>query len=422
MTEERLERTELPCGARVLSERVPSVASVSLGIWVDAGSREEDERESGLSHFMEHMLFKGTTRMDARAIAEAFDHMGADINAATGREHTSIYSRVISEHLAEVVDIAAQMARDPAIEKRELDSERTVVLEEINMHNDSPDELVHDFLAATLWPEHPVGRSVLGDAEIIRSVERDRLSDFYCSRYVGNRVVVAAAGAVEHQALCEMVEGNLEGVERGATADRSNSMEMPATGVYLHRKDTEQAHITFGGRGIARQHPDRFALSIMDNILGGSMSSRLFQAIREEKGLVYSIYSFSGLFIGMGMVGVYFGTHPSRAQEVIGLVEDEMTKVRDHGFTAEELDRAKNHLKGYLLISNEDSGTRMNRIAKAELGGGEHLSVDEIVARVEDVTLDDLARVFESTWGATGLSLAVVGPFDEGELALSGRM
>ncbi|MBU1671480.1 MAG: insulinase family protein [Actinobacteria bacterium] len=422
MTDERLERTDLPCGARVLSERVPSVSSVSLGIWVDSGSRDEEVGDSGLSHFMEHMLFKGTSRMDARAIAEAFDHMGADINAATGREHTSIYSRVISEHLEEAVDIASQMARDPAIEEHELENERTVVLEEINMHNDSPDELVHDFLATVLWPDHPVGRSVLGDAEIIRTVERQRLSDFYCSRYVGSRVVVTAAGDVEHGRLCEMVERNLEGVEKGEAPERADSMETPSAGVYLHRKDTEQAHITMGGRGLPRQDPDRFALSIMDNLLGGSMSSRLFQAIREQKGLVYSIYSFSGLFIGMGMVGIYCGTKPSRAQEVIGLVEDEMVRVRDHGFTAEELDRAQNHLKGYLLISNEDSGTRMNRIAKAELGGGEHLSVEEIVEKVEAVTLDDLEHVFDITWGATPVSLAVVGPFDEGDLEPSGRI
>jgi predicted Zn-dependent peptidase len=417
-----LERTELGSGVRVLTERVPGARSVSLGIWIDTGSRDEVPGEHGLSHFVEHMLFKGTPRINAREIAEAFDHMGADINAATGREHTSIYSRMLEEHLEKALDITLDMARHSILDSGEMDSERQVVLEEINMHNDSPDEIVHDCLAFALWGDHPIGHSVLGEADSIMAVERDFLARFYQERYVASRMVLSAAGSVDHDGLCEMVTRLIDNVPRGDKAVREDSLPVPLTGKYVYRKDTEQAHIAFGSRGLPRRHPDRFALSIMDNILGGSMSSRLFQKIREQMGLVYSIYSFSGLFLGMGMVGVYCGTHPSQANKVIGLVEDELVRARDEGFDAEEIERAKNHIKGALVISNEDSGNRMNRIAKAEMSGGEHLTIDEMVERVESVTLEDLHRVFDETWGSVAASLAVVGPFEEDEVGLSGRI
>ncbi len=417
-----LRRTDLDNGVRVLSERMESTRSVSLGIWIDNGSRDEGDGQHGLSHFLEHMLFKGTRRMSAREIAEAFDFVGADINAATGREHTSVYSRVLSEHLPRAVDIALDMTCSSLLDEGELDSERQVVLEEIGMHNDSPDELVHDHLATSLWGEHPIGHSVLGDSEVIRSIGRDDLMRFYYERYVASRTVVVAAGDVEHESLCELIRAGTDGLERGEALRRDDSIEALARAVTVTR-DTEQAHVALGSRGLPRKHPDRFALSVLDNIIGGSMSSRLFQGIRERLGLVYSIYSFIGLFLGMGMVGLYFGTHPGQAQKVIELVEDELVALRDVGIDPLELDRAKNHLKGALLISSEDSGTRMNRISKAELASGEHLRVDELVWRIEQVTVDDLQRVFGETWGSNGTSLAVIGPFD-GEAAprLSGRI
>ncbi len=420
--ENGLLRTELDSGIRVLSERIPGARSVSLGLWIDTGSRDESQGEHGLCHFLEHMLFKGTPSMSARDIAVAFDHMGADINAATGREHTSVYSRMLQEYLPRALEIVVDMTRNSSIEAGELDSERQVVLEEINMHNDSPDEMVHDYLAQALWGDHPIGHSVLGDAEVIMTVDDERLSEFYRERYVGSRIVLSAAGSVDHDRLCELVGGAMEGIAQGRDAAREDSMPVPLSSTVIHRKETEQAHIAMGSKGLPRRHPDRFAMSVLDNIMGGSMSSRLFQKIREQLGLVYSIYSFSGLFLGMGMVGIYCGTHPAQAEKVIGLVEDELVKARDGGFAAEELERAKNHIKGALVISNEDSGNRMNRIAKAEMSGGEHLTIDEMVERVDKVTVDDLHRVYAETWGGIGASLAVVGPFDAGEIGLSGRI
>lgn len=418
-----LRRTDLDNGVRVLTERMQSTRSVSIGIWIDNGSRDETDGQHGLSHFLEHMLFKGTARLSAREIAETFDFLGADINAGTGREHTSVYSRALSEHLPRAVDIALDMTCRSLLDSAELDSERQVVLEEIGMHNDSPDELVHDHLASSLWGEHPIGHSVLGDSEVIKSIDRHDLHRFYTERYVASRMVVTAAGELDHDTLCDLIRAGTDGLDRGEGSRRDDSMEAPLALTITLKKDTEQAHVAIGSRGLPRKHPDRFALSVLDNIIGGSMSSRLFQGIRERLGLVYSIYSYVGLFLGMGMVGVYFGTHPSQAQKVIDLVEKELIAVRDGGFDALELERAKNHLKGALLISSEDSATRMSRISKAELAGGEHLTVDELVERIEKVAVDDLHRVFAETWGSQGTSLAVVGPFD-GDAAplLSGRI
>jgi predicted Zn-dependent peptidase len=414
-------RTELDSGIRVLSEPVGEVRSISLGVWIDAGSRDETPAQQGLSHFLEHMLFKGTPTLSALGIAEAFDHIGADINAATGREHTSIYSRMLEEYLPRAIEIITDMAQHSVIDPDELNSERKVVLEEINMHYDSPDELVHDYLAEILWGDNSIGHSVLGAENVIKTVDREYMYEFCCDRYVASRIVVSASGAIDHDRLCELIDGNMKDVTRGSPVERI-PMVVPHTGTRIVNKETEQAHIVLGGQGLQRQHPDRFALSVMDNILGGSMSSRLFQRVREQLGLVYSIYSYTALFLGMGMVGIYAGTHPKQAARVIELIEEELVKVRDGGFTPEELERAKNHLKGSLYIGNEDSGNRMNRLAKAELSGGEHLSVDEMVESVEGVSMDDIHRLFDETWGAVGLSLAVIGPFEEDDLSLSGKL
>ena len=416
-----LKRTELPSGIRVLSEALPEARAISFGLWIDAGSRDEASSQQGLSHFLEHMLFKGTPTRSARGIAEGFDYIGADINAATGREHTSIYSRVLAEHLPRAVEIVVDMVRNSTVDPGELDLERKVVLEEINMHNDSPDELVHDYLFEILWGDHSIGHCVLGDERVIRTVDREYLLEFCCQRYVGSRVVVAASGAVDHDALCGLIDGGMSDLPTGAPVERS-SMPVPRTGTGIFGKDTEQAHIVIGGRGLPRRHPDRFALSVMDNILGGSMSSRLFQRVREQLGLVYSIYSYSALFVGMGMVGIYAGTHPGQAARVIGLIEEELLKIRDSGFTPDELARAKNHLRGLIYIGNEDSANRMNRLAKADLSGGEHLSADELAARVEAVETADIDRLFDETWGSVTPSLAVIGPFEDGELSLSGGL
>lgn len=417
-----MKKTTLESGVRVLTERIPGTRSISLGVWIDAGSRDEVPGEHGLCHFLEHMLFKGVPGMSAREIAESFDRMGADVNASTGREQTSIYSRMLEEHFPEALRMTLDMAWRSLIEQKDLEFEKQVVLEEINMHLDSPDEMVHEYLAGLLWEGNPMGHGVLGDSGTIKSVNSEDLRKFYKSRYVTKRAVVVATGAIDHELACELVAKGSGGVNKGRSSPRRNAMPEPRQGRIIHRKDTEQAHITLGAKGLPRGHEDRFALSVLDNILGGTMSSRLFQRVREQMGLAYSIYSFCGLFMGMGMVGVYCGTHPGQAGRVIEVIEEELARARDEGFSGEELQRSKNHIKGSLVIGNEDSGSRMNRIAKAELGGGTHLTIDEMLARIDAVSVDDLHRVYGETWGSAGAGLAVVGPFDEDGLSLSGRI
>jgi len=421
MPEEGVVKTELDSGIRVLTEVVPGVRSVSLGVWVDVGSRDESETEVGMSHFIEHLLFKGTPSLDAKGIAEAFDHMGADVNAVTGREHTSVYTRLLNQFLPDAVGVVMDMLRNSLFDHGEIDSERKVVLEEIAMHLDSPDEMVHDELAMAMWGDHSIAHTVLGEADVIKGVRKDRLLDFQKRTYVGSRLVVSAAGAVDHASLVEAVAAGTAGMVPGTPSDRSGALESPLSRKQVYYKETEQAHICLGAKGIPRNHPDRFALAVMDNILGGSMSSRLFQSVREAKGLAYAIYSYTGLFIGMGMVGIYCGTHPTQADRVIEVIEDELIRARDEGFTDEEMTRSKNHIEGSLFISMEDSGNRMNRIAKAEMAEGEHLAVEEMVERVHAVTRDDMDRVFSETWGVERPSLAVVGPFSEDSVSLSGR-
>ena len=415
MSDTSFERTELQSGIRIVTERVPGVRSASVGLWVDTGSRDESEGQLGLTHFLEHLLFKGTEAKNARDIAEAFDTMGADVNAVTGKEQTYFYSRMMDAYLPEAVDLLLDMMRNSVLDAAEIDSERNVVLEEINMHNDSPDELVHDYLIEALWDGHRLGHMVLGDADVIRNVDRSSLVAFHGGSYVATRLVAAAAGAVDHSAFVDMIERGTAGMLTGSEPDRLAAMEAAGTKL-IRRKDTEQAHITIGTDGLEKNHPDRFALAVIDNILGGSMSSRLFQKIREERGLVYSIYSYSSLFMGMGMVGIYAGTHPSQAALVLDLVEGELRAVQEKGFRSEELERARNHIRGSLYISNEDSASRMSRIAKSEISGGEQLSIDEIDERVRAVSLEDLSRVFSETWASGKLSLAVIGPFDEEDL------
>ena len=419
---ESLQRTELDSRLRVLSERLTGARSVSLGIWVDAGSRDENPEQRGLTHFLEHLLFKGTRRLNARQVAEAFDFMGADINAATGREHIHIYSRAIAEHLPRIIEITLDMVSSPRLDPVEIDLERNVILEEIALHKDSPDELVHDCLMKAMWGDHPLGQPVLGSEGVIKSVCVEDIRGFFSHRFHASRVVVAAVGDVDHEKLCSLVERHSEGLARRVRASREVLVQGPMTGNVAVCKDTDQVHLAIGAKGLPRNHPDRFALSVMDNILGGSMSSRLFQRVREDMGLAYAVYSFSAMFIGAGMVGVYCGANPGKAREVIEVIEEELVKAREGTFSEEEIRRAKNQIKGTLVISMEDSAHRMAKIARAELAGGEHLTVDEMLERVEEVEGEDLLRVYEETWGSGGASLAVVGPFEDGELMLSGRI
>jgi predicted Zn-dependent peptidase len=412
-----IERTEFSSGLRVVTERMPSVRSVSLGFWVLAGSRDERPRISGSSHFLEHLLFKGTDRRSAQDIAEDFDAVGGDVNAFTAREYTCYYARVLDRDLEMAVDHLADMVQHSVIRADDLDAERQVILEEINMHEDSPEDVVHDLYTQTLWPEHPLGRPILGTVETIQAANRGSVRRFYGRHYVPGNLVVAAAGNLRHDDLVRMLRQRMDTGRRLGTRSTSvRNLRAPGrspkpSGAHLvKRRATEQAHICLGTNGLARNDPDRFAFLVVNTALGGGMSSRLFQEVREKRGLAYTVYSYHAQYTEAGLFSTYAGTTPTRAKQVVSLLRRELESVRDGGLTDEEFQRAKGHVKGSMVLSLEDPGGRMSRLGKSEIAHGEILSVDQALRRIEHVTLDDANRVAERVLSRP-MTLTVLGPF-----------
>jgi len=417
-----IDRTEFGSGLRVLTERMASARSVSLGFWVLAGSRDEPHAISGASHFLEHLLFKGTESRSARDIAEAFDAVGGDVNAFTAKEYTCYYARVLDRDLPMAVEHLCDMVQHSVIRAADLDAERHVILEEIHMHEDSPEDVVYDLFTETLWPDHPLGRPILGTSETIAAATRGSVRRFYRKHYVPGNLVIAAAGGVRHEQLLDLLGRHIETgtpVADGGRAAwnlRSTGAAPPPSGRRLiRRKKTEQANICLGTNGLARTDPDRFAFLIVNTALGGGMSSRLFQEIREKRGLAYSVYSYHSQYTEAGLFSAYAGTLPSRAGEVIELLQRELEDLAAGGLTREEFERAKGHVKGSLVLSLEDPGSRMSRIGKSEIAHGEILTVDQSLRRIEAVTLEDARRVAERVLSQP-LTLTVLGPLGARDL------
>jgi len=396
---------------------MPSVRSVTLGFWVLAGSRDEIHRISGSSHFLEHLLFKGTPSRSALQIAENFDAIGGDVNAFTAKEYTCYYARVLDHDLETAVDHLADMVQHSSIRKDDLDAERQVILEEINMHEDSPEEVVHDLFTETLWPEHPLGRPILGTVDTIKAATRASVARFYKRHYVPGHLVVAAAGNLRHEDLVRMLRQRME-TGRELSAERPSARKLRAAQLApvasgrhrIKRRKTEQAHICLGTNGLPRTDPDRFAFLVVTTALGGGMSSRLFQEIREKRGLAYSVYCYHSQYTEAGLFSAYAGTTPSRAQEVVGLLRRELEDIRDGGLRADEFERAKGHVRGSIVLSLEDPGARMSRLGKSEISQGEMLSVGESLKRIERLTLDDARRVAHRVLSQP-ITLTVLGPF-----------
>jgi predicted Zn-dependent peptidase len=416
VTPEGIERTELPGGLRVITERMHGVRSVSLGVWADVGSRDEPPEDAGASHYLEHLLFKGTARRTAAEIAEEMDAIGAEHNAFTAKEHTCYYARALDRDLPLVTDVLADMVGASRLDQADVDAERTVILEEIGMHADTPDDVVVDLFAATLFGDHPLGRPVLGTVDSIEGMTRDQLHAYWRRHYKPADLVVALAGNVTHEHAVELVAGAFKGGEAGTRSERRRAAPSLANGVRVQRKDTEQAHVVVGGRGIARDDPRRFALDVFNVAFGGGMSSRLFQEVRERRGLVYSISSYSIRHDETGSFSVYAGTAPKRVEEVLTIVRDEIGKVLADGLTEAEIERSKGHLKGSLALGMEDSASRMMRLGKAEVSGSELLDTDEIVERIEAVDADAIGAVVKEVLGGGPRALAAVGPLSEASL------
>jgi predicted Zn-dependent peptidase len=405
--------TTLPNGLRVITENMPTLRSVAVGCWVDTGSRDETEIEAGASHFLEHLLFKGSDAWPARRISETFDGIGARHNAFTSKEYTCFWTRTRDEDLATGVEILAEMLQRPAFRQEEIDSERNVVLEEINMNEDDPTDVAHEEFITAAWAGHPLAPPILGTRESISSMSRETVSEYWARRYSPRSTVVSIAGNLPDN-LLDLVAENFGAWEGPATTREAVTPVVTAT-ARVHTKDTEQAHILYGSPSIVRDDDRRFALTLADHVLGGGMSSRLFREIRETRGLAYAVHSFQMSFLDAGASVVYVGTMPSQVDEVLSIVRDEANKVMDEGITDGELERAKGHVKGALALGLEDANSRMSRMGRTEVVGMEHISVDDTVERISAVTNEDIMAVAKVAYDGPSL-IGAVGPFGEDEL------
>jgi predicted Zn-dependent peptidase len=409
--------TELDSGERVISERLAHVRSVALGFWIGAGSRDETDAKAGLSHFIEHLLFKGTTSYNAQQIAEIFDGLGGELNAATSREHTVVYARVPDDKLSLALDVMGEMVFAPTF--TDLDSERDVVLEEIAMYEDQPQELVHDLMSEATFGSHALGRPVIGRAEVISSVTRRSISAYHRSRYGPGNVVVAAAGNLKHEeleGLLVRLQRRAAGAARGPRV-RPALVKPPPPSVRFQRKDTEQYHVCIAAPGIARSDKRRFAASLLDGILGGSASSRLFQEIREKRGMAYAVYSFASQYTDTGQIGIYIGTREDNVSACLEIASEQIGEIAAGGVRPEELQRAKENLKGRILLSMESTSNRMSRLGKSLITDTELLSIERIMAEIDAVEPEALAELADVLLAPEKLSAAGIGPSEERFLA-----
>ncbi len=409
-------RTVLENGITVVSEPMDSVRSITLGIWFAVGSRDETPSEAGMSHFMEHMMFKGTPARSAKDISEEFDRMGAELNAGTSKEYTMYYARFLDEHLPKAFELLGDMVVNSLCAEEECQRERKVVIEEIGRMEDNPEDLVGEIFEAALWPEHPIGLPIIGTRETVGTFGNAEALEFRRKHFITGNVVVAAAGNVDHEelvALSERCLAELPVGPRTARSLRKPDKQNPTASV---ERDTEQAHILLGVTTMDARDPDRFPLQIMSDVLGGGMSSRLFQEIREQRGLAYAVQTFPSLHQDTGEFCVYVGTNPDNAELVLGLIKGEFADIAANGVTQEELDRAKESAAGHLVLSTEATRTRMVRMGRAEVTDCEVLSAEDVIERLNAVSMDDVKRVAQRVLDAP-TTLAIVGPFDESQVA-----
>ena len=408
-------KSTLSSGVRVITEAMPYVRSASLGIWADVGSAAERPQQRGISHLVEHMLFKGTDRRTAREIAETMDAVGGNLNAFTDKEATCYYAKVIDHHVPLAVDVLADMFLHSTFAPAELAKEQRVVLEEIRMYDDSPDEMIHDLFTRTMWTGSNLGDPTIGYAETVSALTSDDLRGHLRERYAPNTVVFAAAGNVDHDAMVALVESAFAGYSgRGETPTPERPLLTPAH--TIKSKDTEQAYVVLGGQGLSVRDERRFALSVLDTILGGGMSSRLFQEVREKRGLAYSVYSFQQSYREAGLFGVSAGTSPGSVQEYIDVVIEELARMAESGPTEAELNLAKEHIKGSLTLSLEASSGRMIRLGRSEFNLARQLTIEEIEREVDLVNFDSVLALARELFVPERLGLCVLGPVDEAEI------
>jgi len=409
-------RTVLPSGLRIVTEEVPSVRSAAIGIWVNVGSRDETPAVAGASHFLEHLLFKGTTRRTALEISATIEAVGGEMNAFTSKEYTCFYARVIDTDLPMAIDVVSDLITSSIVSALDVDAERKVVLEEIAMRDDDPSDLVHDLYAETYYGDTTLGRPILGTIKSIKEISRSSVFNYYKKKYLPQDLVVAVAGNIKHKRVVAMVEEALSRDDflnvKGAPQIRPNTpvKTKPMQSVGLLTRKTEQAHMFYGMEGVARSDERRFAMGVLASALGGGMSSRLFQEIREKRGLAYSVYAYAQQFAGSGQIGFYAGCNPTKAIEVVEIIREVLADVAENGMSHEEIERAKGAVRGSLVLSQEDSASRMSRIGKNEIVYGQVMGFDDILKAIARVNPSDV-REIASEYLTKSPTLALVGPF-----------
>jgi predicted Zn-dependent peptidase len=410
---ENIELTTLPNGVRVVSENVPYVQSASVGIFVGVGSRDEDDRVRGISHFIEHMMFKGTPTRTAHQIADEVESRGGHLNAFTDKESTSYQARVLAEHTPLALDILTDMLLRSLHDPEEIEREKRVVIEEIKMYEDTPEEMVHEMFEQTLWDSHPLGKSIVGTEASVSALKRDDLTNHIGTRYRPDRIIVSAAGNVEHSEIVALAEKALGGLEGAAPARSLSTPQASGKSASKGRRDIEQTHFCLGTAAYSKHDPERYALSILNNVLGGNMSSRLFQEIREKRGLAYAIGSYGRNYQDGGHFCVYGGTSPDTYEQVLDLTRKEFAKVRKEGLTEDELTKAKTQVRGALVLGLENMNARMNRYGDSLLAYGRVVPISEILDRYEAVTHAKIAEAAERVLDDAKLTLTSIGPADE---------
>lgn len=403
------QKTVLPNGVRVITEEIDYVRSVSIGLWVGAGSRDEREGNEGISHFIEHMLFKGTKNRTAKELAESLESVGGQLNAFTTKEFTCFYAKVLDENLDLSIDVLSDMFFNSLFDAKEIEKEKKVVIEEIKMYEDSPDELIHDLFSEYVWNDHPLGKPILGTEESIRGLSREKILDYLSHHYAPDNLVVAVAGKINHEDVLKKLTPIFGEFKRGGKRVLEGTPKEQAIQRY-NTKDTEQMHLIIGVPGLGQDDEDIYPMHIFNNILGGGLSSRLFQEIREQRGLAYSVYSYHSTYVDTGMFAIYAGTTPSNTQEVVECILAELQEMRSKGITADELAKTKAQIKGSLYLGLESASSRMSRLGKTELCYDRVISPEEMVEKLEKVTLEDVKRVMNRLWVKDKLSLVMLGP------------
>ncbi len=402
-------------GIRVVSETLPKSRSVSIGVWVKVGSRHEPPQIGGISHFIEHLFFKGTEKRSAKEIAIEMDSLGGEMNAFTSQETTTYYAKVVDEHLPVVIEILADILLGAKFDPVEMEKERKVILEEIKGVEDTPDDYIHELFTNTVWPDSSLGRPILGTKDTIRDLKHDDILSYINSNYSPREIVISVAGNFEHARLIELLNLNFGKLARNGTP-RKETTPAFSPAVSVKKKQLEQVQLCLGCKGLHYTHEDRYTILALNTVLGNSMSSRLFQEIREQNALAYSIYSYVTFYRDTGLLTVYAGTDPSNALEVVRLVMKELNKIKEEGITAAEEQRVKNQIKGNLILSLESSNSHMSRIARQEIYFGKYLSIDDIIKGVESVNAKEVQRLAQTLFNRENLALTILGPLSKADV------